>query len=233
MIDQPLLMREAAALGVALTPEQASTLDAYCARLIETNRHLNLTAVTDPHAVLVKHLLDSLKLCALPQLTSAVADVGTGGGFPGVVLAVARPDLRCTLIDATGKKLRFVGETCAALGIPVTTLHGRAEELARGPQREQYDTVVARAVAALPVVAELCLPLVRPGGVFIAMKGPEAEAELNEAANAIALLGGRRETVEHYELPGFGSRCAILVRKISQTPAKYPRNSGAIQKKSI
>jgi 16S rRNA (guanine527-N7)-methyltransferase len=230
MIDTARLIRQAAALGVCVTPDQAQLLDRYCQLVVETNRRLNLTAITQPYDMEVKHLLDSLTLCTLPSLRGSVADVGTGAGFPGVVLKIMRPDLRLTLIDATAKKLTFVQQSCERLGLDVTVVHGRAEELARGALREQFDTVVARAVAALPALCEYCLPLVAVGGAFIAMKGPEAAAELADSAYALSQLGARSLVVENFQLPGAITRYACVISKISQTAPKYPRNSNNISK---
>lgn len=233
MINKQRLIAEAAELCVAVSPEQAALLDGYCMRLAEANRQVNLTAITDPREMEIKHLLDCLALCRLPELKGPVADVGTGAGFPGVVIQIIKPELDITLIDATGKKLAIVEEICAGLGIGVKTLHGRAEELARGEWRGQFQTIVARAVAPLAALAEYCLPLVRIGGTLLAMKGPEAETEIGEAQFAIAEMGGKLTTVENFELPGGLRRAVVTIKKISQTPAKYPRNGRNIAKKPL
>ena len=221
MIDKQRLSADAAAFGMVADDEQISLLAGYCGKLIETNRFLNLTAITEPREIEIKHLLDSILCSSLPELSGEVADVGTGGGFPGVVLKVMRPELNLTLIDSTGKKLRFIEGACCELGIGLKTIHGRAEELARGSSRDSF---VARAVAQLSSLCELCLPLVKVGGYFVAMKGPEIQDELERAANAIKLLGGKTERTEIFELPdGGGTRTIIIIKKISQTPTRYPR----------
>ncbi len=234
MIDKQRLMREAEALGAALDERQADMLERYVEKLLKTNRYLNLTAITEPREVEIKHLLDSLSLCGLGCVRGEVADVGTGCGFPGVVLAVQNPELRLTLIDATLKKLKFIEEACAEIGIAVTALHARAEELSRGGARESFDTVVARAVAALPALCELCLPLVKTGGHMIAMKGPDGERELEEARRAVKLLGGGEVAVEKRSLPeNGGGRSIIIIKKISQTPTIYPRSGKNIAKNPL
>lgn len=227
-------MADAKAFDLALDDKTAALLCSYAHKLCETNEHLNLTAITQPREVEVKHLLDSLLCAALPEVTGAVADVGTGGGFPGVVVAAHRQDADVTLIDATGKKLRFIETACGELGIAVKTVHGRAEELARSALRECFDAVTARAVAALPALCELCLPLVKPGGVFVAMKGAEWETELAAAENAIRVLGGSVLRTETFTLPeDGGTRALIVIKKISHTPTKYPRGGKNIAKNPL
>lgn len=233
MINQARLIAEAAGLGVTVSNKQAALLDDYCARLAEANKQFNLTAITDPREMEVKHLLDCLVLCRMPELTGPAADIGTGAGFPGAVLKIMKPELDITLIDATAKKLAFVADTCAGLGLEIKTLHGRAEELARGGRRECFQTATARAVAPLAALAEVCLPLVRVGGILLAMKGPEAEAEISEAQVAIARMGGVLTIVENFELPGGLRRAIVKIKKISQTPAKYPRNGSNIAKRPL
>ena len=187
MIDKVRLRDQAAAMGVTVTPEAAEKLDVYAVRLVETNRQVNLTAITDPEGILVKHFLDSLSLA--PFLTNGTAepislvDVGTGAGFPGVPLAIVCPALRLTLLDSLQKRLTFLEALCGELGIPAALVHARAEEAGRRPDlRERFDIGTARAVAGLPVLCEYLLPLVKPGGRMIAMKGPDGETELKAAA---------------------------------------------------
>jgi len=211
----------------------------YLAILLRENAKHNLTAITAPEEIRQKHFADSLALlddepCPLPP-GSSLLDVGSGGGFPGVPLKIARPDIALTLLEATGKKARFLALLAQELGIEATILHARAEEAAHDPAyREQYDVVTARAVAALPMLCELCLPFVKPGGVFVAYKGPreKAQEELRAAASAIKVLGARIEQV-HSESTVYGGRTRIILRKISQTPANYPRNHGAMTKKPL
>ena len=190
MIDRDRLRNCAAAYNVSLDEAAAEKLELYARLLVQWNERMNLTAITDPEGILRKHFVDSLT--ALPHLPAGpcrLIDVGTGAGFPGVPLAVVRGDLQLTLLDSLNKRLVFLRELCAALELPVTLIHARAEEGGRQPAlREQFDVATARAVAALPVLAEYCLPFVKQGGRFIAMKGPEGEAEAAAAAKAAARL---------------------------------------------
>lgn len=233
MIDTTRLINESAALGFALSEEGAKKLDGYCERLVETNKTLNLTAITEPREVEIKHLLDSLTLLTAEELSGSVADVGTGAGFPGVVIKAAKEELDVTLIDATGKKLRFIENAAGETGIDVKTVHGRAEELARGEYREAFDTVTARAVASLPTLLEYCLPLVKPGGHLLAMKGPDAETEISLSKHALKELGGMVIAKRRFTLPDESERVVIIIKKISQTAPKYPRSGKNIAKSPL
>ncbi len=233
MIDQTLLQSEAAAFGVRLDETALERFDRYSSELVRVNEYLNLTAITEPTDVLYKHWLDSL--CVLrflePKTGAKCVDVGTGAGFPGVALLIARPDLRMTLLDSTRKKLTFIAETLKMIGLPAETLHMRAEEAGQtAAYRERYDLVTARAVANLRELCEYCLPFLKVGGTFAAMKSVRSEEEIAEAQNAIRLLGGRIEAVQTFTLPNAGERTLILIKKISQTPPKYPRPSAKIAK---
>jgi len=231
-VFRDVLQTGAAALGVPLSAGDADRLEHYWAAVEAKNRVMNLTAITGEDDAARLHFLDCVGLLSVCPARGAVLDVGTGAGFPGVPLAVLCPDARLTLLDATEKKLRFVDETCRALAIPAACLAGRAEELGRdGLYRERFDVVVSRAVARLSLLAELCLPFVRPGGLFVAMKGAGAEEELAEAANALALLGGEPAEIRTYAIPGADvTRHAVIVRKAAATPDKYPRAWGRIKK---
>lgn len=203
--------------------------------LLEKNQVMNLTAITEPREVATLHLLDSLAVAAAGDLAGkAVIDVGTGAGFPGMPLAIALPDLPMTLLDSLGKRVTFLEETCRALGLQnVTCVHARAEEFA-AHHRESYDVAVSRAVAALPVLCELCLPLVKVGGVFLAMKSSHSGEETDQAAKAISLLGGRLEAVTDYSIPTTDVTHRLLViRKLSPTPKKYPRRFAQIKKQPL
>ena len=161
-----------------------------------------------------------------------ILDVGTGAGFPGVVIKIARPDIKLTLMDSLQKRINFLDTLCLELGLDVTTIHSRAEDI-KPQQREGYDFAVARAVANMRVLTEYCLPYVKVGGSFIAMKGSTAAEEVKEATKAIATLGGKLEAENLFELLEFGGRGIINVKKISQTLTKYPRNSGKISKQPL
>ncbi|MDO4565705.1 MAG: 16S rRNA (guanine(527)-N(7))-methyltransferase RsmG [Oscillospiraceae bacterium] len=201
--------------------------------VLERNRAMNLTAISGPEAFVDKHLLDSLAAAALPEIAGEVCDVGSGAGFPGAVIAAVREDARLTLLDSTKKKLEFAAEACAKAEISAKTLHARAEEAARRACRESFDSAVSRAVARLAALCELCLPLVKVGGCFVAMKGPSFEEELREAEGAIAKLGGSFKKTVSYELPDGDRRALIIIEKIQPTPEAYPRAGAKIIKSPL
>lgn len=234
MIDKNRLEAKCAALGIALTGPMLDALDQYAEILVEYNQKVNLTAITDPEGIEDKHFADSLLLANLPETAGKLVDVGTGAGFPGVVAKIFKPELQLTLMEPTGKRVEFLKYVCAQLGLSgVEFAKERAEEAARKIWREQFDVASARAVAALPVLSEYCLPLVKVGGWFIAMKGPEADAEAKAAANALKKLGGQYAETRQFTLPDSSARGLVLCRKISQTPTVYPRNGGKIAKKPL
>lgn len=236
MLNFPLLERTLAAHGVTLDREALMRLDLYAERLIETNRRFNLTAVTDPDEVTVKHFADSLVLLGKTELPAGASllDVGTGAGFPGLALKLARPDLQVAFLDGTRKKLGFISSVLEETGLAGETLHLRAEEAGKQPKyREKFDFVTARAVADMAVLVEYCLPFVRAGGLFLAMKSAAAEEEIQNAAGAVRLLGGKTEQNLLFDLVENTPRRIVFVRKISQTPAKYPRGSVKIAKSPL
>lgn len=217
-----------------------AAIDRFCRYdelLIEWNEKMNLTALTEPRDVAVKHFIDSLMLlryAEIPQGASMI-DVGTGAGFPGLAIKIARPDIRLTLLDSLQKRLSFLDEVCEQLGLEdVVTVHGRAEEGSKEILfRENYAVAVARAVASLNVLAEYCLPYVGVGGQFVAMKGKTAEEELQQAQNAIGELGGKVGEKHLFSLGEAGERGIIVIDKIAPTPEKYPRKSKQIKKKPL
>lgn len=222
---------------ITLTENQYEQFQKYFELLAEWNEKMNLTAITDESGVALKHFADSLSLLNfvdIPQ-NSTLADVGTGAGFPGVVLKIARPDIKLTLIDSLNKRLVFLGEVCAKLGIEAELIHSRAEDGARDEKlRESFDFAVSRAVARMNVLSEYCLPYVKVGGAFCAMKGAQANEEFKESLNAINTLGGKLEKKYFFELPENGGERAIaVVRKVKNTPQKYPRQSGKIKAKAL
>lgn len=222
---------------ITLTENQYEQFQKYFELLVEWNEKMNLTAITDESGVALKHFADSLSLLNfvdIPQ-NSSLADVGTGAGFPGVVLKIARPDIKLTLIDSLNKRLVFLGEVCAQLGIEAELIHSRAEDGARDEKlRESFDFAVSRAVARMNVLSEYCLPYVKVGGAFCAMKGAQANEEFKESLNAINTLGGKLEKKYFFELPENGGERAIaVVRKVKKTPQKYPRQSGKIKAKAL
>jgi 16S rRNA (guanine527-N7)-methyltransferase len=211
-------------------------LCAYYELLIEWNERMNLTALTEPRDVAVKHFIDSLLLLRYVQIGdgASVIDVGTGAGFPGAVLKIARPDIRLTLLDSLQKRLIFLQEVCDHLGLDgVQIVHSRAEDGARTELRDSYDLAVARAVASLNVLSEYCLPYVKPGGRFIAMKGSSAARELDEAQGAISQLGGGMENLVQYTLTDPDDRGIVVIHKLSPTPEKFPRKSKQIKSKPL
>lgn len=218
-------------MGTDLIPRLA----AFGAMVLERNRVMNLTAITEPGDVAALHLLDSLALKKAAELErGSVVDVGCGAGFPGVPLAIAGAALRVTLLDSQGKRVDFLREACGRLGLEnVEFVHARAEELA-GERREAFDAAVSRAVAALPVLCELCLPLVKTGGRMLAMKSTNCEEEIENARGAIRLLGGELEESKDYRVPATEViHRVVCIRKVSPTPKKYPRRFALIKKQPL
>ncbi len=214
-----------AALGLP-GAEQAEKIAKYFHLVVDWNRRINLTAITDPEQFLVRHVIDCLWLARAETPRGALADVGSGAGFPGLLLALCLPHLQVTMIDATEKKVGFLRHCCRQLHIDATVIHDRAETLGHSAARESFDWVVARALAPLPVLAEYCLPLTRVGGVFVAYKGPAVEQEVRQATNAIALLGGKVREQHCYQLPDGSERSLVVVEKQTTTLEKFPRRPG-------
>ena len=242
MVDRALFARVAEPFGVAVTPELTEKLDIYARLLVEWNQKMNLTAITDPAGIAVKHFADSLTAVRLlPEGPFSLIDVGTGAGFPGVPLALYRPDCRLTLLDSLNKRLTFLDAVCKETGLDATLIHARAEEGGRDPKlREKYDLACARAVANLPVLSEYCLPFVKVGGRFIALKGPDADRERSEAARGIGVLGGKIADVTALTLPAQPvegvepmERRLVVVDKVKSTPPAYPRHGSKIAKKPL
>lgn len=221
-------------LNIDGTDEKEITLKRYMEGVLAWNEKVNLTAITDCDEFVQKHLIDSL-LCAETLAfteSSSICDVGTGGGFPGVPLAVCYPDKTFVLMDSLGKRVRIVQQLCDDLGIRnVTVVHGRAEDLARQEvYRDSFDLCVSRAVANMRVLCEYCMPFVRAGGYFIAYKGADCESEIGDAREAIRLLGG--EPPQIAPLPHFG-HSLVVIRKMEPTPGAYPRKAGVPSKKPL
>lgn len=236
MIDKDFLKLKAAEIGIELSSESLDRFDKYAEMLVETNKTLNLTAITEPDEIVTKHFCDCLSLLKeveIPQGAKLI-DVGTGAGFPGVVLLIARPDLKITLMDSTNKRLVFVQSVVDALGLKANVVHSRAEEAGKNPAfREKYDFATARAVANMQTLSEYCLPFLKVGGLFAAMKGAKASDELSVAKGAIKILGGQVHSAKEFNLFDCGERSILCVKKISQTPSKYPRPSAQIAKKPL
>lgn len=232
-----VLETEARKAGIPLSPEQVEAFETFRAELLAWNERINLTSITGDQEFAVKHLLDSMMCLRVAQLGCgrSVVDVGSGGGFPGIPLAIAAPGTRVCLLESVGKKAEFLRHAVGVLGLDAEVLCMRAEE-AGGEKglREQFDVVVSRAVAEARVLAEYCLPLCRVGGLFIAMKGPEVSCEVAAAGRAVERLGGTVRAVVPYELPfGMGGRTLVVVDKVRHTPREYPRRPGVAAKKPL
>ena len=223
-------------LKLELTEKQIEQFLKYYEMLIEKNKVMNLTAITEYDEVIEKHFLDSISLCQVYDLSKPVKilDMGTGAGFPGVPLKIAFPEIEITLADSLNKRIKFLDEVIAELGLQkVTTVHARAEELARNKEhRENYDLVVSRAVANLSTLGEYCIPFVKMGGNFISYKSGEVDEEVNAAGKAIKILGGQIKEVYKFDLSD-QKRSFVTIEKIKTTPKTYPRKAGTPSKEPL
>ncbi|MGN1116633.1 MAG: 16S rRNA (guanine(527)-N(7))-methyltransferase RsmG [Candidatus Ornithomonoglobus sp.] len=222
-----MILNGAEKLGISLTEAQASSLVRYNNILIERNKAVNLTRITEPEEVVTKHFLDSLTPLLTGRVNGRVIDVGTGAGFPGLVLKCAKPEIELTLLDSLNKRITFLKDAAAEMGITdgIEFIHARAEDAALSQEhREKYDTVVSRAVANMRTLAEWCLPFVKPGGYLLALKGPLALSELDDARAAIEVLGGSVESVFRADIPFTELEHKIIViKKLRHTPKQFPR----------
>ena len=223
-------------LKLELTEKQIEQFLKYYEMLIEKNKVMNLTAITEYDEVIEKHFLDSISICQVYDLSKPVKilDMGTGAGFPGVPLKIAFPEVEITLADSLNKRIKFLDEVVAELGLEkVTTIHARAEELARNKEhRENYDLVVSRAVANLSTLGEYCIPFVKMGGNFISYKSGEVDEEVNAASKAIKILGGLIKDVYKFDLSD-QKRSFVTIEKIKTTPKTYPRKAGTPSKEPL
>ncbi len=220
-------------LEIVLPEERTEEIVRFGEAVLEKNKVMNLTAITEPSQAAELHLLDSLSLLkVIPLAGKSLLDVGTGAGFPGVPLKLAEPTLRLTLLDSLQKRMHWLeAEALPALGVEARFLTGRAEDFAK-EHREHFDVVASRAVARLDLLCELCLPFVHRGGYFLAMKGALAQEELHEAANAIRLLGGSYERTERFEIGG-AIHSVIVIHKTGKTPEQYPRSWARMKQKPL
>lgn len=231
-----ILAQKTVEAGLELSPKQLEQFNKYFEMLIETNKVMNLTAITEPEEVAVKHMVDSLLAFDNSFNNKTLADVGTGAGFPGIPLKIYCPSLKVTLIDSLGKRLKFLENIISELGLTdITCEHARAEDAGKNKKfREKYDIVTARAVARLSVLSEYCLPLVKPGGMFIALKGSKYAEEISEGEQALKILGGKLISSDEVKLPGLDDgRAIVKVKKIKPTPAAYPRKAGTPDKQPL
>ena len=235
-IDRELFLKNLAAFGLTLDERAVGRFDRYAALLIGYNEKVNLTAITAPEEIALKHFVDSLALLSFVDLPEGarVADVGTGAGFPGMALLVARPDLRVTLFDSVNKKLDFLRFLSGELGLSPEIVHIRAEDAGHDPAyRETFDLVTARAVASLDRLSEYCVPLVKRGGLFVPMKAPLTEEERENGLRAAGKLGAKLKEGKSYVLPGGDGREVLVFEKRSLTPSNYPRPAAKIAKSPL
>ncbi len=232
-----ILKTNAEAYGIEISDDLGEKLEIYARLLKEWNDKINLTAITDDEGIALKHFLDCLLVSKVAQFKSGdkVIDVGTGAGFPGLVIAAAFPDVQVTLLDSTGKKLKAVENIREEMGVQnAEVVHMRAEDAGKKPEfREKYDFATARAVAELRVLLEYTLPFVKVGGTFISLKGASAVDEIDGAKGSLKTLGGKIEGINEFILPGGDKRAIINVKKISHIPPKFPRVSAQIAKKPL
>lgn len=225
-------------MGISLSEGQLEQFMTYLSLLLEWNEKMNLTAITEERDVVLKHFADCLSLVPLVEWKAdmQVIDVGTGAGFPGIPVKIACPAVKMTLLDSLQKRIGFLQEVGSQLHLDgITYVHSRAEDGGQNPAyREQFDLCVSRAVANLAVLAEYCLPFLKVGGRLAALKGPDAAAEVEQAAGALKKLGGRLVEIKDVEIPHTDlSHKLVFIEKIAPTPKKYPRNAGKIKKEPL
>lgn len=232
-----ILLKQAQLSDIVLSDDQVEKLTRYYELLIEWNEKMNLTALTEPEDVALKHFCDSILLLKYADISqgSSLIDVGTGAGFPSVPVKIVRPDINLCLLDSLNKRLTFLNEVVNEIKLDdVKIVHSRAEDGAKKAElREKFDFATSRAVAQLNVLAEYCLPYVRVGGAFIAMKGKYSEEEITNAKSAIKLLGGKTVKVDTYNLADTSQRSIINIKKLNSTDKKYPRTSAKIKSKPL
>lgn len=238
MTDVNALIKGAEALGIKLEKEQIDNFILYKELLEEWNQKINITTITDSFEIDIKHFVDSITPLTTEFFKENIKliDIGTGGGFPGLPIKIMREDIEVVLVDSTKKKVNFLADVIDKLGLEkIQAIHGRAEEMGRNTNyREKFDIAISRAVAQLNTLCEYCLPFVKVGGYFIAMKGPDVKEEVEEASNSIKLLGGKLIDTKVIKLPLSDiTHSLIIIEKIKGTPTKYPRGGGKPRKKPL
>lgn len=233
---QSLLISSAQQYEIEVSGAQAQNFQQYMELLLNWNEKMNLTAITEPHEIVIKHFLDSillLKYITIPDGAKLI-DVGTGAGFPGVALKLMRPKMKLTLLDGLNKRLIFLKDVTEKLAINAELIHARGEEAGRQRiYREKFDFATARAVAPMNLLCEYCLPFIKYGGTFVAMKGPQPKEELSAAKNAIGLLGCELSGVQEFDLPNGDKRSVILIQRVKPLAELYPRHGSKITKSPL
>ena len=225
-------------LDITLSSSQIESFNCYYEMLMEWNKVMNLTAITDYHETLVKHFMDSLMISRILDLNkiSRMIDVGTGAGFPGIPVKIVYPHIKLVLLDSLNKRIKFLNAVTETLELEnVSTLHGRAEDYAKKPEyREKFDLCVSRAVANLSTLSEYSLPFIKKNGYFVAYKSGNCEEEIEESKNAVKILGGEIKRIDKFELPGTDMRRALVqIEKVKNTPGRYPRKAGTPAKEPL
>lgn len=223
-------------IGILLKEKQIDQFYDYMNLLLEWNEKVNLTAITEPEEIILKHFIDSMTIARYIEKDAKLIDVGTGAGFPGIPLKIIREDIEVTLLDSLNKRIRFLKEVIEQLGLKnMEAIHSRVEELGRDKsKRESFDCATSRAVANLSTLAEYLIPLVKPKGICISMKGPNIDEEMQQSKKSVSLLGGKIEKIEKFQLPKSDiDRNIIIIRKMNHTPARFPRKPGMPAKEPI
>ncbi len=222
-------------IGLDIAEKESKNLYKYMLLMLEWNENVNLTAITEEKEIIYKHFIDSLSVNKYLTNKEKIMDIGTGAGFPGIPLKIFNEDLNFILVDSLNKRINFLEEVKNELNLnKLELVHARAEELAKNKNyREKMDIVVSRAVARLRILAEYMLPFVKKNGICICMKGPNIEEEIEESKKSLEILGGKIEKIEHIILPGDLERNIILIRKIKETPSRYPRKAGTPVKQPL
>lgn len=237
-MDNSKFIKELDTLGIHLSDIQQEQFDRYYELLIEWNRVMNLTGITEYEEVNLKHFTDSLTIVRINDMKNVftLIDIGTGAGFPGIPIKIAFPHIKVVLLDSLNKRIKFLNEVVEKLNLDnVETLHGRAEDYAKKAEyREQFDMCVSRAVANLSTLGEYCIPFVKKGGCFVSYKSADSDEEINQSEKAISILGGKISKIDKFMLPGSDmGRALVVIEKDKNTPQKYPRKAGVPSKEPL